>query len=62
MGKEKEVQDNKKQELAALTSYSLRGLVEQVNRINASGESKILREDVVSVLKENEAFFLLYFK
>lgn len=52
-------QDNQKkdtQELKVIQSYSIRGIVEQVNAGN------IKKEDILQLLKENEAFFLLYFQ
>lgn len=44
------------QVMAALTDTTIRGLVKAVN------EEKIKREDIVSLLKENGQFVLIYFK
>jgi hypothetical protein len=49
-----------KQRLSALQAHSLRELVEQINRNNL-GENKILKEDIVQILKENEIYILLYY-
>lgn len=55
--------DNNKDQLAVLQSYSLRDLIGQVNEINnVDGGAKILREDVVTLLKEHDTFFLIYYK
>lgn len=60
---EKNNQDNSKQVLAALSSWTLRGLIDAVNENNSSENNvKILKDDVVGILKENDAFYLLYFK
>lgn len=50
-----------KDNMAVLQAHSLRELIEQVNEIN-KGASKILKEDIVTILKEDETFFLLYFR
>ena len=42
--------------MAVLQAHSLRNLVEQVN------EKGIMKEDIVKVFKEEETFFLLYYK
>lgn len=48
--------ENKGQKLTALSSMTLRGLIQKAN------EEAIARKDIVSVLKENESFILLYCK
>ena len=50
------------QELAYLKSYSLRGLIESFNKYNSEGEDIIKREDIVTILKEGDIFFLIYCK
>lgn len=52
-----------KKQLAVLQAHSLRELISQVNMVNSSErEEPILREDIVKVFKEDETFFLLYYK
>ena len=56
-------EDNIKQELAVLSSFSIRDIVNAINKNNADDSNqKILREDIVSVIKERDTFMLLYFK
>lgn len=50
-----------KKELAVLQAHSLRELISQVNSIN-NGEGTLCKEDIVQIIKEDETFFLLYFK
>lgn len=50
-----------KDTLAVLQSHSLRDIVDAVNANNKAG-NPILREDIVSLLKEDETYFLLYYK
>lgn len=52
----------KKEKLDILMSHSLRDLVDQVNNINSTTPSKILKEDIVELFKDEETFFLLYYK
>lgn len=47
--------ENNEQKLTALSSMTLRGLVQKVN------EKGITHKDVVSVMKESENFILLYY-
>lgn len=42
--------------LTALSAVTLRGLIKEAN------VKGIRREDIVTIMKENEAFFLLYYK
>ena len=52
-----------KQELAGISSFSIRGIVDAVNANNADDtKKKILKEDIVTVLKERDSFILLYYK
>lgn len=52
-----------KQELAGISSFSIRGIVDAVNANNADDtKKKILKEDIVTVLKERDSYILLYYK
>jgi histone H3/H4 len=52
-----------KQELAVISSFSIRGIVDAINANNADDtRKKILKEDIVTVLKERDSFILLYYK
>lgn len=52
-----------KQELAGISSFSIRGIVDAINANNADDtKKKILKEDIVTVLKERDSFILLYYK
>lgn len=53
---------DEKQELAIIQSHTLRGIVDAVNRINQGGETKILKEDIVDIVRQNDFFFLLYYR
>lgn len=57
-------QDKKvKRQLTVLQDHSLRGLLQQVNVINSGNEEDwILKEDIVEIIKEDETFFLVYFR
>jgi len=57
-------QDNKevKQTLAVIQEHSLRNLVDHVNAVNCRGITKILKEDIVTVIKGEDSFFLLYYE
>lgn len=48
--------ENKGQRLAALSSMTLRGLIQKAN------DEHVVKDDVVTVLRENEVFVLLYYK
>lgn len=48
--------ESKGQRLTALSSMTLRGLIQKAN------EEGLARENIVSVLKENESFIMLYCK
>lgn len=52
----------KKETMAVLHANSLRELVETVNSINETTPSKILKDDIVELLREDEGYFLLYYK
>lgn len=52
----------KKKLLDVLQAHSLRELVETVNLINETGSSKILKEDVLTLFKEDGTYFMLYYK
>ena len=52
-----------KQELAVISSFSIRGIVDAINANNSDDtRKKILKEDIVTVLKERDSFILLYYK
>jgi hypothetical protein len=57
-------QDKKvKRQLTVLQDHSLRGLLQQVNVINSGNEEDwILKEDIVEIIREDETFFLVYFR
>lgn len=49
--------------LKVYTSFSLRELVDFVNGVNSSNpNNKILKEDIVSLFKDGDSYFLLYYK
>lgn len=50
-----------KKELAIIQAQSLRGLLAKINDINA-GEYPILKEDIVTVLRDEDAVSLLYYR
>lgn len=52
----------RKETLAVIHTSSLRELVNTVNEINETTASKILKDDIVEVLKEEGGYFLLYYK
>lgn len=52
----------KKETMAVLHANSLRELVETVNSINDTTPSKILKEDIVSVFRDEGAWLMLYYK
>lgn len=64
----KDIQDNKKTKLQVLQAHSLRELVNMINDNNEAasqdldGAQEILREDIVTILKEYDTYFLLYYK
>lgn len=46
-----------------LQSSSLRDLVDQINRVNASDPSNpILKEDILTTIKDEGTYFLVYYK
>lgn len=50
-----------KKTLAVLQAHSLRDIVDTINSRNAT-DYPILRDDIVSLLKGNEEYLLLYYK
>lgn len=52
----------KKETLAVIHAGSLRELVNTVNSINETTASKILKDDIVEVMREEGGYFLLYYK
>ncbi len=49
--------------LAVLQAYSLRDLIDQVNKNNADpANTKILKDDIVQIIRMEDTFFLLYYK
>lgn len=55
------VEDNNKMEMSVLVSGSLRGIADKVNELNSNG-SNITRDDIVTLYKDEDAFYLVYFK
>ena len=51
-----------KETLAVIQEHSLRNLVDHVNAINRRGVRKILKEDIVTVFRGDDSFFLLYYE
>ena len=54
-GRKKQSMEGKKA-MAVLQAYSMRNLVEQVNK------NEIQKEDIVQLVKEHDTFFLIYYK
>lgn len=52
----------RKECIDVLQALSLRDLVTQINTRNSKTSSKILREDIVDILKDEGTYFLLYYK
>lgn len=52
----------KKETLSVLHADSLRELVETVNGINETTPSKILKDDIIEVFREEDGYFMLYYK
>lgn len=50
-----------KKTLAVLQTHSLRDMVGAVNTQNKT-DCPILREDIITLLKEDETYFMLYYK
>lgn len=50
----------KKEKMAVLQASTLRGIVEAVNNTNNSS-SKILKEDIVTLTKEDDIWILVYY-
>lgn len=64
----KDIQDNRKTRIQVLQAHSLRELVNLINDNNEAalqnleGAQEILREDIISIMKEYDTYFLLYYK
>lgn len=58
---EEEVMKEVKKTLAVLQTHSLRDMVGAVNTQNKT-DCPILREDIITLLKEDETYFMLYYK
>ena len=54
--------EEQKCELAIMQSHTLRGIVDAVNKYNQNNEDKILKEDIVDIVRQNDFFFLLYYR
>lgn len=55
--------NKRKSQIDYLQASSLRGLLSQVNGINETYPiCPILKEDIVSIMKENDTFILVYYK
>lgn len=52
----------KKEILDVLQAHSLRELVETVNLVNETGSSKILKDNIVTIFKDEDTYFMLYYK
>ena len=50
-----------KNTLAVLQAHSLRDIVDTINSRNAT-DHPILKDDIVTLLKEDETYFMLYYK
>jgi len=48
--------EKQEQKLTALSSMTLRGLIQKVN------DAEVKKENVISILKDNESFIMLYYK
>ena len=57
-----EVAKEVKETLAVIQEHSLRNLVDHVNAINHRGVRKILKEDIVTIYRGDDSFFLLYYE
>lgn len=52
-----------KKTMSVLLAHSLRELVETVNNINNSNESRhILKDDIVTIMKEESTYMLFYYQ
>lgn len=52
-----------KDEMAVLYASSLRDLVKQVNAINTKTNGSILKEDIVTITKDDDGiYFLIYYR
>lgn len=52
-----------KKEMAVLYASSLRDLVKSVNAINRTSKEQILKEDIVTITKDDDGiYFLVYYK
>lgn len=60
---EQDNMDNAKQGLAVLQAFSLREMVDKVNSINTSNSgTKILKDDIVALMKEEGIYSLVYYR
>ena len=53
-----------KKNIHTIQSPSMRGLIDRINNWNSqceSSEDMILKEDIVTIMKENEVFLLIYY-
>lgn len=59
----KEKQSEPKTALQVVASHSLSELINWINSYNSTeGNTPILKEDIVQILKEEGSFFLIYYK
>lgn len=57
------MEGKEKKTLAILKAETLRELVDSINARNANNSTNnILKDDILSILKENGVFILLYYK
>ena len=54
-------EDSIKQTLSVLQANSLRALVDSVNRMNYNSPTKILKEDIVDIIRQDDTYFLIYY-
>lgn len=53
----------RKTQMSFIQAHSLRDLMEKVNYLNSSSPDKaITKDDIVSILKEEDTYILLYYK
>lgn len=56
------METGRKERIDVMQARSLRDLVNQINRVNSSSGTKIMREDIVSLTKDEDTYFMLYYK
>lgn len=51
-----------KARMSVIQGSSIRSIVEQVNKLNSESPNKILKEDIITILHDDGAYFLFYFR